>query len=247
MNQVLPVIFSITGQEIFSVVIGAGPDGAIPASPILALLPPGVPTPLKIIIRDTGDAPIYNLNAAASVRDESAIAATVVPSTVNIPNVVQQNAVEPAVLIGGQSKQVGFLPVNGTAELDITAVPSLYAGGTVEPIFVTLHFNNAIGQDTTLVKRVGVEILPISAQTALQNAVKIPKGVSDNVINLPNAISNNALHVLSNNIAKEQSHSVKITTPSSSSSGSKSGSGSSGSGSSSASSNSGSSSSSFFK
>ena len=115
------------------------------------------------------------------------------------------------------------MPVNGTAELDITAVPSLYAGGTVEPIFVTLHFNNAIGQDTTLVKRVGVEILPISAQTALQNAVKIPKGVSDNVISLPNAISNNALHVLSNNIAKEQSHSVKITTPSSRSSESKSG------------------------
>ena len=70
----------------------------------------------------------------------------------------------------------------------------------------------------------GIEILHISAHTALQNAVKIPHGVLDNVINLPNAISNNAIHILSNNITKEQSHSVKITTPSSSS-GSKSGSG----------------------
>ncbi len=135
-------------------------------------MPPGVPTPIKIIVRNTGDAPIYNLNVAPSVRDESAIAATVVPSAVNIPNVVQQNAIEPLVLIGSQSRQVGYLPVNGTAEVDITAVPSFYAGGSVEPIFVSLTFNNQVGLPTLLIKRVGVEILPVDAQTALANAIK---------------------------------------------------------------------------
>jgi hypothetical protein len=204
-NQVLPAMFAITGQEIFSVIVGSGPGTALPISPILALLPPGVPTPIKILVRNTGDAPIYNLNAAAAARDESAISATVVPSSVNIPNFVQQNAVEPIVLIGGQSRQIGFLPVNGTAELDITAVPSFYAGGTVEPILVTLNFNNAVGLPTTLVKRIGLEILPVTAQTALQDAAKIPHAISDNVISLPNAISNKALHALSNDIARGSS------------------------------------------
>ena len=209
-NQVLPVQFAITGQEIFSVIVGAGPDAAIPLTPILALLPPGVPTPIKVLVRNTGDAPIYNLNVAPTVRDESAIAATVVPSTVNIPNVVQQNAVEPLVLIGSQSKQVGYLPINGTAEVDITAVPSFYAGGTVEPIFVSLSFNNQVGLPTTLVKRIGVEILPVSAQTALADAIAIPHAVSDNVISLPNTISNRALHALSNDIGRESLHSVPL-------------------------------------
>ncbi len=211
-NQVLPIEFAITGQELFSVLIGAGPDGAVPLTPILALLPPGVPTPIKVIIRNTGDAPIYNLNAAPNVRDESAIAATVVPSPVNIPNVVQQNALEPLVLIGPQSKQIGYLPVNGTAELDITVVPSFYVGGSVEPIFITLAYNNQVGLPTTIIKRIGVEILPVDAQTALANAVRVPHQISDNVINLPNAISTNALHIFSKDIGRQIAHSGPVVT-----------------------------------
>ncbi len=213
-NQVLPVEFAITGQEIFSVLITAGPDGAVPTSPILALLPPGVPTPIKIIIRDIGDAPVYNLNAAPSVRDESAIAATVIPSPINIPNVVQQNAVEPLVLIGPQSKQIGYLPRNGTGtfELNITAVPSFYAGGTVEPIFITLTYNNQVGIPTTLVITLGVEILPVNAQTALANAVRVPHQISDNVINLPNAISSKALHTFSKDIGEQIAKSAPVVT-----------------------------------
>ncbi|HEY6536945.1 MAG TPA: hypothetical protein VIY08_14290, partial [Candidatus Nitrosocosmicus sp.] len=199
-NQVLPIEFAVTGQEIPDVFIGAGPGAAVPVSPVLALLPPGVPTPIKILVRELGDAPIYNLNVAASVRIQSTMSATIVPSKLNIPSVVQQNAAVPLVLIGSQSKQVGFLPSNGTAELDITAVPSFFSGGTVEPIFITLTYNNALGQPTTFVFITGCEILPVSAQKALQNAIKIPLVVMESALNLPNAISNNALHILSNDV-----------------------------------------------
>ncbi len=211
-NQVLPVVFAITGQEIFSVIIGAGPGAAVPVSPVLALLPPGVPTPIKILIRNVGDAPIYNLNLIGTTpRDELAVAASTFTSAI-IPNVVQENAADPLILIGHTEKPIGLLPVNGTAEFDITAVASSYGGGTVEPILVSLTYNNAVGDPSQIIKRIGVEILSTSAQATLNNAFKFPHQISDNVISLPNAISTKALHTFSKDIGKQIAQSAPIVT-----------------------------------
>ena len=211
-NQVFPIVFAITGQEIFSVIIGSGPGAAVPISPVLALLPPGVPTPIKILIRNVGDAPIYNLNLIGTTpRDEAAVAASTFATAI-IPNTVQENAAEPLILIGHTEKPIGLLPVNGTAEFDITAVSSLYGGGTVEPILVSLTYNNAVGDPSQIIKKIGVEILPTSAQASLKNAIIAPHQISDNIISLPNAIPTKTLHAISKDIGKQSLQSVPIVT-----------------------------------
>ena len=180
-----------------------GTNTTVPTLPFLVLAPPGVPTTVRLLVNNTGDAPINDSTATVSPRDESAISATVVPSATNIPNVVQQNAIQPLVLIGPTRKGVGFIPVNGSAEVDVTIVPSFYVRGTVENLFVNLEYNNVVGQDTNLTLPIGVEILPVTAQTALHNALQVPTSVTHNPIHVSDDLSNTVLSaVTSNGVAK---------------------------------------------
>ena len=175
-----------------------GTNITVPTSPFLVLAPPGLPTTVRLLINNTGDVPVYDLTATVSTRSESAIAATVVPSPTNIPNVVQQNAIQPLVLIGPTQKNVGFIPVKGSAEVDVTVVPSFYVGGTVENLFVNLEYNNIVGRDATLTLPIGVEILPVTAQAALHNALQVPTSVTNNPLHVSNELSNRALNVMTN-------------------------------------------------
>jgi hypothetical protein len=199
-NQVIPVLFKITGEEtlIVNVLPGTGTNTTVPSSPFLVLAPPGLPTTVRLLVNNTGDAPVYDLTATVSPRDESAIAATVVPSATNIPNVVQQNAIQPLVLIGPTQKNLGFIPANSSSEIDVTIVPSFYVGGTVEPIFVNLEYNNIVGQDATLTLPIGVEILPVTGQAALHNALQVPTSLTNNQLHVSNELSNRALNAMTN-------------------------------------------------
>ncbi len=199
-NQVIPVLFKITGEEgiYLNVLPGTGTNITVPSSPFLVLAPPGLPTKVRLLINNTGDVPIHDLTATVSPRDESALGATVVPSATNIPNVVQQNAIQPLVLIGPTQKNVGFIPVKGSAEIDVTVVPSFYVGGTVENLFVNFEYNNIVGQDVTLTLPIGVEILPVTGQTALHNAIKVPTSVTNNPLHVSNELSNRALNAMTN-------------------------------------------------
>jgi len=201
-NQVIPVLFKITGEEtlVVNVLPGTGPaaNSTVPSSPFLVLAPPGLPTTVRLLINNTGDAPVYDLTATVSPRSESALGATVVPSATNIPNVVQQNAIQPLVLIGPTQKNVGFIPPKSSAEVDVTIVPSFYVGGTVENLFVNLEYNNVVGQDANLTLPIGVEILPVTAQGALHNALQVPTSVTHNPLHVSNELSNRALNAMTN-------------------------------------------------
>ncbi len=201
-NQVIPVLFKITGEEgiYLNVLPGTetGTNITVPSSPFLVLAPPGLPTKVRLLINNTGDVPIHDLTATVSPRSESAISASVVPSATNIPNVVQQNAIQPLVLIGPTQKNVGFIPVKGSAEIDVTVVPSFYVGETVENLFVNFEYNNVVGQGVTLTVPIGVEILPVTGQAALHNALQVPTSVTNNPLHVSNEISNRALNAMTN-------------------------------------------------
>ena len=115
-NQVIPVTFAVTGAE-FIDIQALGPNATATTSPYTVVVPPGVPSKVRILINNTGDAPIYDAVATVFPRDESAIAATVVPSATNIPNVVQQNAILPLVIAGPTTQNTGFIPAGGTTSL----------------------------------------------------------------------------------------------------------------------------------
>ena len=146
-NRVIPVVFKVTGEEtiIVNVLPTPGTNTTIPSSPLLVLAPPGLPTKVRILISNTGDASIFDTFATLSSRIANASGATVGPNTIfpgangvlsstifpganvvpNIPNNVQQNTIQPLLLIGPIIKSIGEIPANnGTIEMDTTIVPS---------------------------------------------------------------------------------------------------------------------------
>ncbi len=195
-NQVIPVTFEVTGME-FLDIQALGPNATATTSPYTVMVPPGVPTKVRILVNNTGDAPIYSSTTTVTTRDESAIAATVVPSDTNIPNVVQQNAILPMVIIGPTEKSTGFIAAGGTNEIDVTIVPSFYVGGTVENLFVNVEFTNIVGESSSLTLPIGVEILPVTGQGALHGAIKVPFAVTTTP-KITNPISNTALSAMLN-------------------------------------------------
>ncbi|HEY6534961.1 MAG TPA: hypothetical protein VIY08_04040, partial [Candidatus Nitrosocosmicus sp.] len=204
-NQVIPIVFRVTGAE-FMDVQALGPNATATTSPYVVLASPGVPTKIRLLVNNTGDAPIFNTVTTVSTRDESAIAATVVPSSTNIPNVVQQNAILPMVIIGPTTKNMGFIPANGTNEFDLTIVPSFYAGGTVENLFVNLAFTNTVSESINVILPIGVEILPVTGQSALHGAIKVPSAVTS-AEKVANPVSNAALSAMLNTAANQNASS----------------------------------------
>jgi hypothetical protein len=137
-NQVIPVTFEVTGME-FLDIQALGPNATSTTTPYTVTVAPGIASKVRILINNTGDAPIYDAVTTVTTRDQAALAATVVPSLNNVPNVVQQNAILPMVLVGPTTQNTGFIGAGKTAEFNVTVVPSLYVGGTVEEMFVTWH------------------------------------------------------------------------------------------------------------
>jgi hypothetical protein len=201
-NQIVPVLFTIIGEEGINLNVlpktETGANTTVPRSPYLVLAPPGLPTIVRLLINNTGELPVFDLTVTVSTRDESALGATVVPSATSIPNVVQQNAIQPLVLIGPTQKHVGFIPARGSAEVDVTIVPSFYGDGTVENLFVNFEHNNIVGQVVNFTLPIGVEILSVTAQAALHNALQVPTSVTNNPLHLSNELSNRTLNAMTN-------------------------------------------------
>jgi len=204
-NQVIPVTFAVTGME-FIDIQALGPTSTATTSPYTVVVPPGVPSKVRILINNTGDAPIYDAVATVFPRDQAALAATVVPSLNNIPNVVQQNAILPLVIAGPTTQNTGFIPAGGTHEFDVTVVPSFYVGGTVESLTVNLVFTNSVSETTTINLPIGVLILPVTGQSTLHSAIEVPSAVTT-APKVANPISNAALSAMLNNAANQNGNS----------------------------------------
>ncbi|HEY6536234.1 MAG TPA: hypothetical protein VIY08_10655 [Candidatus Nitrosocosmicus sp.] len=170
-NQVMPIIYQLTGGETLVADVLSPTNNTVPSSPYLVTAPPGVPTKVRILVSNIGDAPIYNAVVTVSPRDESATSNSLISSS-SPSNNVQQNSILPIVMIGPTQKNVRFLPPNGFSEFDVTIVPNSYIGGTVENLFVNISFSDIVGENGFKTLSLGVEILPTSAKS-IQNSTTI--------------------------------------------------------------------------
>ncbi len=211
-NQVIPITFEVTGGETVRVYAVNATVHGIPSSAYTVLAPPGVPTKVRIYVHNAGDAPMYDVVASVSTRDQAALAATVVPSASNVPNVVQQNAILSMVIVGPTQKNMGFIPAGGINEIDVTIVPSLYVGGTVENLFVDVSFNNVVSEFSDSTFPVGVEILPATGQGALHTATKVPSAVTTTP-KVANPISNATLSAMLNTAVNGNAENNAAGTP----------------------------------
>ncbi len=147
-------------------------------------IPAGVPTKVRLMILNVGDLNTTNLQIYLSAREESALSATSVPSSTNIPNTVQQNAILPVVIQGETTKWFGPIPAYGHAEFDMTLIPSAYAAGTVEYIKVVMGYDDVTGNHDAITTRlVGFQIVPNNDQSTLKNISKIPNSILNVALN----------------------------------------------------------------
>ena len=67
-NQVMPIIYQLTGGETLVADVLSPTNNTVPSSPYLVTAPPGVPTKVRILVSNIGDASIYNAVVTVSPR-----------------------------------------------------------------------------------------------------------------------------------------------------------------------------------
>ena len=89
-NQVIPVIFKVTGQETLDVVTlpTGGKDAVKNISTNIVTIPNGATTLVRLAVRNTGDVPIYDLTVNVSPRLQAALGINgFTPSAITSPNI----------------------------------------------------------------------------------------------------------------------------------------------------------------
>ena len=114
-NQVIPVIFKVTGQETLDVVTlptgGKGPVKNI--STEIVKIPNGVTTTVRLGVRNTGDVPIYDLTVNVFPGLQSALGINGLnPSAITSPNIPQTlfSTILPIGIVGPSFFGIGELP-----------------------------------------------------------------------------------------------------------------------------------------
>jgi hypothetical protein len=164
-NQVIPVIFKVTGREILNVVtlpIG-GTDALKNISTQIEKIPSGVTTKVRIEGRNTGDVPIWHaiVNVVPGIQSALGING-LTPSAITSPN-IPQTLFSTILPIGIVGPSVFFLPKlgpNQRAEFDVSVFPTHYVAGTVELMNVNLVFNNIVGERVTFAAQVYFNVTP---------------------------------------------------------------------------------------
>jgi hypothetical protein len=164
-NQVIPVIFKVTGREILNVVtlpIG-GTDALKNISTKIEKIPSGVTTKVRLSGRNTGDVPIWHaiVNVVPGIQSALGING-LTPSAVTSPN-IPQTLFSTILPIGIVGPSVFFLPKlgpNQRAEFDVNVFPTHYVAGTVELMNVNLVFNNIVGERVTFAAQVYFNVTP---------------------------------------------------------------------------------------
>ncbi len=164
-NQVIPVIFKVTGQETLDVVTlptgGKGPVKDI--STEIVKIPNGVTTTVRLAVRNTGDVPIFDLTVNVFPGLQSALGINGLnPSAITSPNIPQTlfSTVLPIGIVGPSFFGIGELPANTNKEFDVSVFPTHYVAGTVELMNVNLVYNNIIGERAQQLNQVYFNVTP---------------------------------------------------------------------------------------
>jgi hypothetical protein len=181
-NQVIPVILAVTGQETLDIV--TLPPGkfcnescnvtAINAttqfSNQILKIPSGVATKLRLAIRNTGDVGFWYLGAnvdnnATNLQSTLGING-LNPSAITSPNIPQTlfSTILPLGIVGredfGATFTTDYLPPNSYVEFDPTVFPTHYAAGTVQLLNVQITGTNVIGEPVTENRQVYIAVAP---------------------------------------------------------------------------------------
>jgi hypothetical protein len=152
-NQVIPVIFKVTGAETLDVVTlpTAGKDAVKNISTQIVTIPNGVTTLVRLAVRNTGDVPVWDLGASVTTGLQSALGINGLnPAAITSTNVPQTlfSTILPLGIVGASNGLISMakLPANSNEEIDVRLFPSHYVAGTVELLNIDLTWNNVIGE-----------------------------------------------------------------------------------------------------
>jgi len=150
-NQVIPVTWKLTGQETLDVVTlpTLGKDAVKTISTSLVTIPNGKSTLVRLAVRNTGDAPVWDLTANVLPGLQSNLGINgLTPSAITSPNIPQTlfSTILPIGIAGPAFFGIGELGPNQNAEFDVTVFPTHYVAGTVQLLNVRLVYNNIIGE-----------------------------------------------------------------------------------------------------
>jgi hypothetical protein len=164
-NQVIPVIFKVTGQETLDVVTlpTGGKDALKNISTQIVQIPNDVTTTVRLAVRNTGDVPIWDLTVNVFPGLQSALGINgLSPSAITSPNIPQTlfSTILPIGVVGASYYGIGELGPNQNAEFDVSVFPTHYVAGTVQLMNVNLVFNNIIGERATQLNQVYFNVTP---------------------------------------------------------------------------------------
>jgi hypothetical protein len=164
-NQVIPVIFKVTGQETLDVVTlpTGGKDALKNISTQIVKIPNDATTLVRLAVRNTGDIPIWDLTVNVFPGLQSALGINgLTPSAITSPNIPQTlfSTILPIGIVGPSYFGIGELGPNQNAEFDVSVFPTHYVAGTVELMNVNLVFNNILGERATQLNQVYFNVVP---------------------------------------------------------------------------------------
>jgi hypothetical protein len=164
-NQVIPVIFKVTGQETLDVVTlpTGGTDALKNISTQIVKIPNDVTTKVRLAVRNTGDIPIWDLTVNVFPGLQSALGINGLnPSAISSPNIPQTlfSTILPIGVVGASFFGIGELGPNQNVEFDVSVFPTHYVAGTVQLMNVNLVYNNILGERATQLNQVYFNVTP---------------------------------------------------------------------------------------
>jgi hypothetical protein len=180
-NQVIPVIFKVTGQETLDIVT-LQPGKFCQSCKVLPInattefsnrilkIPSGVTTKLRLALRNTGDVGFWY--AAVNVDNNATNLQSTLginglnPSAITSPN-IPQTLFSTMPLLGivgpedfGWEFGSDYLNASSYVEFDVSVFPSHYAAGTVQVLNIQITGTNVIGEPVTENRQVYVAVVP---------------------------------------------------------------------------------------
>jgi hypothetical protein len=164
-NQVIPVVFKVTGQETLDVVTlpTGGKDAVKNISTQIVQIPSGTTTKVRLAVRNTGDVPAYDVDVNVTTGLQSALGINGLnPASITSPNISQTlfSTILPLGIVGPSHEDIEDLPGNTNKEFDVTVFPTHYVAGTIELLNINLVWNNIIGERVSQNYQVYVEVTP---------------------------------------------------------------------------------------
>jgi len=153
-NQVIPVIFKVSGQETLDVVtLPYGAPVSLDAiSTHIVKIPNDDTSRVRLAVTNTGDAAVYDMTVNVFPGLQSSLGLNgLTPSAISSPNIPQTlfSTILPIGIVGHSTFYLGYIPANGIKEFDVNVFPTHYVAGTVELLNVQLTYNNAVGTRVT--------------------------------------------------------------------------------------------------